>query len=204
MKPVYLDFEYRNSQNRDMDLLCCALQVEDNKPEVYKLVTEEQRLSFASVLYTLSKDHCFVAFSEAEARCIYQLFEEAEIDFMELLFKKAIKFIDLKIEYRMLINHNHELAYGKQLIKGKEKVTRPPKRKWEIQTEWDKKDLQSNKPETSLASTCYKMLGVLIDTKEKNEVRDLILSNKPLTEAEFNRILYVRHYVLTGLTPKNQ
>lgn len=189
MKPIYLDFEYRNPRNRDMDILCCAIKINEEEPLVYDLTSETKREEFADLINDLSKDHCFVSYSiEAEARCIFQLFDEFEIDYKKRLAAGSFKFVDLMLEYRMLLNHNHELAYGKQLINGKEKKTKPPKRKWEVSTEWDKKDAQSNKPEYNLAAACYKMLGVLIDTKEKNEVRDLIISNKPLTSDEFDRV----------------
>ena len=38
---------------------------------------------------------------------------------------RTLKWVDLYLEYACLLNNNHKLMYGKQLIEGKEVVTYP-------------------------------------------------------------------------------
>lgn len=69
------------------------------------------------------------------------------------------KWIDLFLEYRLLSNHDRELMYGKQLVDGKIKVL----------------PYFGEKGKQNLAAACYKLLGEVIDTKEKEEVRNIII-----------------------------
>lgn len=186
MKPLYLDFEYRYPSEKDLTILCCAWEIKDEEPEVIWFDDEETRRVFAHTMFDYIHTHCFVSYSiEAEARCLFQLWDEFGLDYMEALRNESLKFIDLMLEYRMLLNHNHEIAYGKQLINGKEKKTYPPKNKWDKD---NVKGRDSNKPEFNLAAACYKMLGIIIDTEEKNLMRDLVISNKPLTSQDRTNI----------------
>jgi hypothetical protein len=182
-KKIYLDFEFRNPQNKDMDLLCVAWldESQSGAMEKHHLQKKEDRQRVATALASLAEDHVFVAYAvEAEARCLLQLWEEFDCKTVE-----EPEFLDLYLEYRMLTNHNHELAYGRQLIKGKVVETVPPKPKYQ-RTEEDK---FSSKPEHGLAACCYKMLEIEIDTEQKEKMRNLIISNKALTQGECNSIL---------------
>jgi len=85
-----------------------------------------------------------------------------------------VQYIDLYLEYRCLLNHHHDWMYGKQLIKGVKRFTKPPKDKWK-QSEEESRKADNSKPEYSLSAACYKVLGEVIDTNEKNEVRDIII-----------------------------
>ena len=87
----------------------------------------------------------------AEARCLFELFPE--------LRPADISGIDLYLNYRMILNHNDKLQYGKQLIKGKEKFTKKPKPKYERTEEDDLDD--SSKPEYSLPAATYKLLVII-------------------------------------------
>jgi hypothetical protein len=198
MKSLYLDFEYRYPSERDLVILCCAWEIDGEEPNIVWLEDDEERRHFAHTMWGLAPNHVFVAYAvEAEARCLFQLWEEFDLPYMELLKDKTLRFVDLMLEYRMLLNHNHELAYGKQLINGKEVKTVPPKPKWDrtsvIRNESHGK-ITAAKPEYNLAAACFKMLNVKIDTEEKDYVRDLIISNKPLTAQEKSR---VQSYCLT-------
>lgn len=83
------------------------------------------------------------------------------------------KIIDGFLEYRCLTNQNDNLMWGMQLVDGKEKMTVKPKPKWE-RVEGEKE--QGFKPTHSLSEATYKLTGEIRDTKEKDEVRDLIIS----------------------------
>jgi hypothetical protein len=125
-------------------------------------------------------DYIFVAYAvTAEARCLLAL----------TLNPIKVKFIDLYLEYRCLLNHNHKLMYGEQLIKGRVKKTFPPKNKWEM-TEEDKTKFNFSKPEYGLAAATFKLLGKKIDTDFKNHTRDIIIrGDKELIEANKEDIL---------------
>jgi hypothetical protein len=183
-KKIFLDFEFRNPQNRYLEILCAAWQMDDH-PTVHRLWLEDEkdRRVFAIQTARLAETHVFVAYVvEAEARCLFQMWDEFNCH------PENPEFIDLYVEYRMLTNHNHELAYGEQLIKGKKVFTKPPKPKYQ-QTEADKNDDLHHKPEHSLSACCFKMLGEEIDTEHKRAMRDLIISGRPLTSENVENVL---------------
>lgn len=102
---------------------------------------------------SLPDDVVMVAFNvESEARFMISLGLEP----------RNYKWQCLYLEYLMLNNHNHEIAYGKHLVDGKVKRLRP---------------FIDEKGKTSLAAALFKMLGVKIDTDHKKAIRDLIISD---------------------------
>jgi hypothetical protein len=116
------------------------------------------------------RDTVFLSYSvEAEARCFNSLGLNP-LDF---------KWIDLYLEYRMLLNHNNELSYGKQLIDGKVRVTHPPER-------GSSRLLDNSRPSYSLAAALYKMLKIRIDTEHKEVIRNIII-HKPYEVLEENK-----------------
>lgn len=163
---VYIDFEYNSTREEKLNVVCCSLQVEGGQLENYWLHDGSNRLSFLGRIEDL-KDYTFVA---------YNVVAEAGAFLSLGLNPLDYKWIDLYLEYRQLLNHNHKLMYGKQLIQGRKKTTKPPPaNKWDI-TEDQKKILDMSKPEFNLASACYKLLEVEIDTVFKNDTRQLIIS----------------------------
>ena len=120
----------------------------------------------------IAEDYIFVAFvMEAEARSLHSLFG----------YMPKFKAIDLYLEYRNVLNHNNALAYGDQYIKGKVVKTSPPPSKWVNGRMVDigDGDESHHKPSFSLAAATFKLLGIQIDTVEKNEVRDIIIASDP-------------------------
>ena len=83
------------------------------------------------------------------------------------------RWVDQFIEYRHLTNNNDKLAYGKQLVNGRVKMTKRPPPKWE-RTEQD--DKSAFKPTHSLLEATFKLTGVIRDSQHKNLMRDLIIS----------------------------
>lgn len=175
-KPVgrpkaYLDFEYSRSKEERLNLVAACLKAEpvpDVAPEVTLNLWLDghgaNRLHLKNFLLSIRDTHTLVAFNVvAEASSLIAL----------NLDPTKFQWIDLQLEYKMLLNHNHKYMYGDQLVAGKKKKTKPPKPKWERTAE----DVAGNaKPESNLAATLYKMLGVLIDTEHKTAMRDLIIS----------------------------
>ncbi len=175
MTPCYIDFEFSGSENPELRLVCCSYAIQGDVTEYWLLNDVESRRKLAHETYDLSLDHCFIAYSvEAEARCLFQLWDEFDLPYKPFMIDGSLKFIDLMLEYRMLLNENHEIQYGKQLIDGKIKTTKPPTKDKRAEDDYDK-------PKFNLGAATYKMLGKIIDTKEKESVRGLIISNSDLT-----------------------
>ena len=171
----FIDFEFNNSKNEHPTLVSYADEVDTS------WLHGGYGNELLKVTLLLRKKNIFVAYAAtAEARCFLALGLEPT----------EFKWIDLYLEYCHLLNHNHRLAYGRQLKKGKVvRTTPPPRNKWDL-TEEEKKRQDNSKPEKGYAAACFKLLGEMVDTKEKDEVRDLIIS-APLefTAEERARIL---------------
>lgn len=172
----YIDFEFNKSQNKHPTLVSYA----DEQRGIW-LHKKPSALNSLKTQLEVKKDEIFVSYAAtAEARCFLALGLEPT----------EFKWIDLYLEYCHLLNHNHRLAYGKQLKKGKVvRTTPPPRNKWDL-TEEEKKKQDNSKPEKGYAAACFKLLGELVDTKEKDEVRDLIISApETFTHEERERIV---------------
>jgi hypothetical protein len=181
---LFLDFEFANLTGPTRKILCVAWQTGMNSSVNSVWLTDrEKRKTLAHDLAESSKDHTFIAYTDAEAYCLLQLWDEFGCH------PESFEYYDLYLEYRMLTNHNHALAYGPQLIDGSEIVTTPPRNKWAARREETKDQNKHHRPQHSLASACYKVLGIKIDTEHKNKMRDLIIADKPLTDGEKKDIL---------------
>lgn len=179
MKICYLDFEFYDSRQPTLELVSCALMYRDrsgSSPMKFRVKTfwllndEGAQKKLARLLETLLRESylfCAYAFT-AEARCILQLCPSVRP-------KDLSRAVDLYLEYRMLLNHDHDFAYGKQLLNGKVRYTVPPRPKWE-RTEEEEIKGQSQQPQYGLGAACYKLLGVKIDSERKTRVRDIIIS----------------------------
>jgi hypothetical protein len=183
MKQVYLDAEYNHSKDEKMNVVCFSLLIIHGRRQV-KYTTwlegdEESKEVFRETIEELiAEDYTFFAFSVlAEGRSLHSL----GID------PRRIRWVDLALEWRMLLNHNHRHGCGKHLVKGKIKTIYPPVPKWE-KTEADIKR-GSSTAGFNLSSALYKMVGVHIDTDHKNEMRDLIIAGGPFSEEDKQSIL---------------
>lgn len=185
---LFLDFEFRNSKDSKMEILCCSFEDSSTKQmtTIWLLDDESVREDFGRLMINYTKSHAFCAYVvQAEARCLFQIWEEFGIEYNI----KDIDFIDLYLEYRMLTNHNHHLAYGRQYIKGKEVITTPPPRFHEYKRDKKADKDMHHKPEHSLASACYKMINKKIDTELKEDMRDLILFAKEYSQDDKDVIM---------------
>jgi hypothetical protein len=163
---LFLDFEFNRTTEANLNLVCCSVNVDGQDKEFWLHKDERGAYDKLSKFLLSHRDKVFVAYAvEAEARSMLAL----------SLNPLNFKFIDLYLEYRCLTNHNHKLAYGRQLIDGRVKFTKPPKNKWDMSDE-DKKKSDMSKPQHNLAAACFKLLKVKIDTDFKDATRDLIIS----------------------------
>ena len=185
-KFCFIDFEFSHINERDLSLVSCSLlfrkqgqEVADRTLWLYQDDQAKEKLR-SYVKDAISKDYIFVSYvAEAEMRSLLTLFKD------DLSALKGIKFIDLFLEYRNLLNHNHKYAYGEQLIDGEIVTTTPPPNKWD-KIEYDPSDPRyleqeerHHDPSFSLAACTFKMLGVKIDTEEKDRVRSIIIQHNP-------------------------
>jgi DNA polymerase I-like protein with 3'-5' exonuclease and polymerase domains len=149
-----------------MDLVCCSLKVKDKVFNYWLQTPEEKQRLKTHLLDLRSHGYVLVCFNAvAEARAIMSL----GIDI------RKFKWIDIQAEYKMMLNHNHKFEYGKQYIDGVYKTTTPPKNKYSM-TEDDKMRADASKPQRNLLACTYKLLGVEVDKKYKDKMRDLILT----------------------------
>ncbi len=172
---VMVDFEYNRTRDRYMNLVACCAKVEDGPVLSWWLDGDEkERERLRCALLEMRDTHVFVAFNVvAEASAFIAL----------RLDPTKFKWVDLQLEYKMLLNHSHKFMYGDQLIKGKIRKTKPPKPKWQ-QTDRERLESDSSKAERSLAACTFKLLGRQIDLAEKDRMRDLILSEPEVWREE--------------------
>jgi len=168
MKFLYFDTEYNNTTEKHLNVICFSFLV-DNKVTNFWLngVDDYQEIHTFINHY---KDRIFVSFNvEAEAQALISI----GVDPL------SFKWVDLYLEYRQLLNHNHKLQYGKQLLKGRKVTTKAPDGKWNNR-ETSTNDENRSKPSYSLASACYKLLGILIDCERKDLMRDIIIFDRDI------------------------
>lgn len=175
--PLFLDFEFNRVTHPRLNLVSCATydpkRNEKIKFWLHDSPKRQRELAEHLKQYELLIGYAFVA----EARAMLAL----DLD------PVAWNIVDMFLEYRMLTNHNDKLQWGKQLVDGKVRNFSKPKSKWE-RTEEDQE--AGFKATHSLAEATYKLTGQIRDTKEKTEVRDLIISDpKKFTAEQRERIL---------------
>lgn len=167
MKLASIDFEYYDTAEEQLKLVCASIRV-DGGTHNYWLHDGEEIHNFKTDLDVLRVEgYAFLAYAvTAEARSFLSL----------NLNPLNFKWIDLYLEYRCLSNHNDNYAYGKQLIGGRKKFTKRPLPKWQRKTEADEKKADASKQEYGMGAAVYKTLGKVIDHEFKKEIRDLIIA----------------------------
>jgi hypothetical protein len=186
---IFLDFEYNNTKEKYMNVVCCCVIDGKTGGETSFWLHKQDKTEFVNYLKS-KKDQIFVAYNAvAEASAMFSLGLNP-LDFM---------WIDLFLEYRCLSNNNDNLRYGKQLKDGQIIQTKKPKPKWE-RTEEDAKT--GFKQTHSLAEATFKLCEVIIDSERKNAMRDLIISSpEDFTEQEQKEIL---EYCMSDVTMLNE
>lgn len=162
-KYLYLDFEFNQSSEATLNLVC-AVTLIDSVTRKWWLHHDEDKEELKEYLLS-HKDKVFVAYgADTEARCCYDLGLNAH----------EFKWVCLYIEYKMFSNHNSDINSGLQLIKGEVKRT----------------FVGEVKSEKGLIPCAFKLLKVRLDSKYKDKMRDLILSNpEEFSEEEKKDIL---------------
>ncbi len=166
MKYVFLDFEYNQSAERRLNLVCVSYDVinpKDFSASVDKwLYNNAINKADAKKHFNNLKKHgfTFVGYGTAEPRAL----ESLGVDIRDL------KYIDLLCEAKQVKNHWGKWTYGNYLNPkdGEPKRSIPP---------WVNPRKDNTKTPSNLASTCWQFLNAIIDTDHKNYVRDVIISN---------------------------
>lgn len=172
----YLDFEYFGTTKEILNVVCCSLWTLGGDLEEYWVLNDELEQGCLAARLEELRDAGYTFFAwnaVAECSAMYSLGLNP-LDF---------KFIDGFLEYRCLTNHNDSLQWGEQLVDGKVKKVKKPKEKWE-RTEED--NGTGFKAKHSLSEATFKLLNLIIDTDEKNKMRDIIISSN-VEEIEANR-----------------
>lgn len=174
-KPVEIDFEFNDTSERLLNLVCCSLRVVNAGEEIerywlHKNAGEQLRLK--ERLLELKADHTFLAFgASAEARSFIALGLQP-LDFM---------WIDLYAEWRMARYNNNRFEYGRYLIKDKSPSGRLIKCEigYSVAPSFDKRENKgkNNTPTgMGMADCVANMFGIKVDTIHKEQMRDLIIS----------------------------
>ena len=192
---VYIDFEYNQTNERYLNLISGAYRVGGISKSFWLRDNPENKKKMKEEIIELNqKGLTYVAYNVvAEARSFISLG----------LNPLHFNWIDLYLEWRMLTNQNHDLAYGSQLIDGKIKFTYPPGSKYKL-TEEELREIDSSKPQHSLVACTYKLLDRKIDSKYKNEIRDFIINLRPdevIPESKKKEILKYNESDLIYLAP---
>lgn len=173
---LFLDFEFNNTTEEIVNLVSCV---------THDLTTRKTRKFW---LHNSDKEkrNLFKHLLQYEIIIGYACVAEARSFIALNLDPLHFKWIDLFLEYKMLTNHYDKLQWGWQLVNGKKKFVNKPVSKWERTEE----DGTGFKATHSLAEATFKLTGKIRDTKEKDEIRDLIISSpKSFTEKEREDIL---------------
>ena len=185
-KFLYIDFEYKHSNENNITLVCVSMQPYMAKvlgpKETYWLLDEDEFVQCRSQIYAyMLDDFIFTSYNAvAEARCIIEMgFDIREAQWMCLLS-----------EYRMLMNHNHSSVHG---VTGKHLLYPSKDSVHQIKTllkpvpKWERVDSTSgnySKVQYGLESAVYKLLGVEPKPGHKKAMHKLILNNQSYTDEQ--------------------
>lgn len=188
MKTLYIDFEYFNSNENKLHLVCATTSSTGGTVDWWLDGVDHEDLR-----RYISKFEEIVCYSaSAEARSFIAL----GLDPMNF------KWIDLYLEYAQLRNNNPLYQYGKMKVKGKIIKTTPSTRAdddgWRLEEdEVEEINAGGNHAPLNggLATACLNLLDVDIDTEHKNAMRDLILRKpyQPFNDGEVKAIMDYCH-----------
>jgi len=180
-KYVYLDFEFNQTTEEKLNLVCVSIREDDNYYSPKSFWLHKEKVTPPALRRYLEAFHergaIFVAYGVmAESRSLLALGMDVS----------KLRWIDLYCENLMLLNHFNEFQFGKQLVGGRVVDCRRPLPKYE-RVEGETSGPQVN---ASLASACFKFLGKEIDTEEKEDIRNLIIScPKDFSTSEKQKII---------------
>lgn len=191
MNSIAIDFEYKDTAEVIFNLVSCTI-AHQGEIKSWWLYNDPKAKAELKDWLLVRKDQYMVCFNgTAEGRSFLSLGLNP-LDF---------KWIDLQIEYKMLTNHWDTYRYGKHLKGSKIIHTKRPRPKWEQTSEGEVEDANNSKPETNLASTTFKLLGVKRDSEHKDQMRQLIIHSKEFTDDQKSQIMNYCEQDVVDLIP---
>jgi hypothetical protein len=180
-KPIlYLDFEFYGSNERILNLVCCAAYDTDIKckKQWWLWDNECNKNTLKQYLLDIRDTHILCCYGAiAEARSLISLG----------LDPSQFKWIDLFLEVRQLQNCCDKFEFGTYFDKtGKKRKSTPPKRDERGMVIEDGKDHFMLEQGLTAAVACF--LEEYIDSGHKTAMRDRILAGGPYSEWEQGRI----------------
>ena len=163
METVGIDFEFNNSNEKEMNVIACVLSTKDG---IYKYdCTQPSQVYSLKLALESHKNDILLAYAAiAEARALLSI----GIDPLQF------RWVDLYVEFRMLCNSNNRWNYGNFIPKtGGIGYSTPP----DPSKDNDEEDYgdHSETPK-NLINAVYKLSNVRLDQEEKDIMRELILS----------------------------
>lgn len=157
---LYIDTEFSEVSEPRVKPVCISLYDDVNGTRSYWTHGGNYSDALLDIMRHI-ETHDFVSYSvEAEAR----FFRAIGLDDKTLL---SITWIDLYLEWRMLLNHNDKLICGKHITGNIRTIFK------------DGYKTYTGKPSYSYAGAVFRLLGIKVDTEHKTKMRDLIISNPP-------------------------
>ena len=170
-KYCFIDYEFRGFNERFLNVVSVSYETTEGEKETIWLYKDEQAQEdhIDRMVELRDEGYIFVAYAvTAEARCFETLLTKFGWDLKAWDFQ----WIDLYLEWRMILNHNSKYTLGKHLVGGKV-VDIQDRKKW-------RSDVKAFKAEYGMGACVFKLLGEKIDTKRKNQVRDIIIKGENL------------------------
>ena len=168
---IGIDFEYKGNSEKDYELVSVSVCDENATKRSWWLYKNPKGIEEFKKYMWCIKGATLISYAVmAEARCLLTL----GIDPLDY------EFIDLYLEWRQLKNRNDLWNFGKVKNKEGEIVSSEPHHVF-----------GSYHKETGFGLTdcVLRVLGIDLDSKYKNEMRDLIINNKEFSEDEKDRII---------------
>jgi len=173
-KFAYLDFEYRNSEEPVLELVCGVIRGLNLSQPLIKVWLHDSingEKKFRDLLNDIADTHILVCFgAPAESRSLLSLGVDV----------RRFDWIDLRTEYQAMANRNNDLMYGKLIKKGTVKKTLPPP----LEEKLREPGKSYESIDFNLVECLYRACGIDLGSAEKDRMRDLILGKDEYTEKE--------------------
>lgn len=173
-KLVAIDFEFNNSQEYNVNLVCCSLALQGQTAEEYWLLnnpSNQKKLS-DRIMELADDGYGFIAHAAtAEGRSVLSLG----------INPTHLRWMDTYLIRKQLINKCDKYTYGTYFKKGVACKSVPPSFH-----SWKNAGVDNLALGAGLADTVGRHLGICIDTDHKDQMRDIIIRGDDV-EIEANR-----------------
>ncbi len=191
MKSIYYDFEYFNTSQPTLSVVCCAVLIieKDKQPEKKAFWLENTGMPNETAAFKQ-----FIEENKNELFFSYNVIAEAGAMYSLGFDPTKFQWVDIMSEWKQVRNGNHTRLYGKYICpKGKKKVSTPPEppQYGELVSSKDKKikGVNNSHTGTGLLSCVYHYTDVDLGYEHKKKMQNRILQGGPFSEKEAKEIL---------------